>query len=87
MPYFGPDTNPDENIEFVILAKKRTRFKHNHVNINFPKEWLMKIAGNPKKWLLSFEIDKSVLTDILQNDKISWFDDISKTINFGIFFD
>ena len=47
----------------------------------------MKIAGNPKKWLLSFEIDKSVLTDILQNDKISWFDDISKTINFGIFFD
>ena len=45
---FSPNTDLSEIAEFVIPKNKRSRFKHNHVYIHFPKDGLMKIAGYPK---------------------------------------
>ena len=47
---------------------KNVNFKTNRVFIYFHKDGPIRIVGNPQKfWLLSFQIEKSVISSFLQN--------------------
>ena len=58
---------------------KNVNFKNNRVFIYFPKDGPIRIVGNPQKiWLLSFQIEKSVIFSFKKNTKKGWFDDITR---------
>jgi len=75
---FGPNENTEDIPAFSIPQKKKIRFKHNHVFIHFPKDGPIRIVGNPQRfWLLSFQIENSVINSLLQKSDTTWFDDIT----------
>jgi len=76
---FGPNENTDHIPAFSIPWKKNVNFKNNRVFIYFPKDGPIRIVGNPQKfWLLSFQIEKSVISSFLKQSKKGWFDDITR---------
>ena len=64
---------------FPYLGKKKVNFKNNRVFIYFPKDGQIRIVENPQKfWLLSFQIEKSIISSFLQNANKGWFGDIPR---------
>ena len=67
---FGPNENTDHIPAFSIPWKKNVNFKNNRVFIYFPKDGPIRIVGNPQKfWLLSFQIEKSVISNFLKKNE------------------